>query len=100
MDEVKVREWLDKLAEAKKVINENEFLNPERNYDEANICNVEYIQLCSGGHVRRIASQLGIEIMTEPLSGNCNIEQSFFYKGIKFLALERLVSEDAGTDRE
>ena len=100
MDELKVREWLDKLAEAKKVINENEFLDPERKYDEANICNSEYIQFCSGGHIKRIASLLGLEIMTEPLSDNCTIDQSFVYKGIKFLALERLVIEDAGTDRE
>ena len=98
MDELKVREWLDTIAEAKNVINENVFLNPEKKYDDANICNDEYMQLAGGGHLPKIASLLGLELIVEPLSDKQTLEYSFVYKGIKFLSLERLVSEDAGTD--
>lgn len=98
MDEAKVREWLDKIAAAQTVINENEFLDPDRKYEEAVICNNRYIQIMSGGHIDKLASVLGLEIITEPSLEKNTEERSFIYKGIKFLSLERLVTEDAGTD--
>ncbi len=98
MEEVKVREWLDKLVEAHKVIDEIKFLNPEKGYDEATVCTEEYIQIISGGHIYKIASLLGLEIITKPYPNKCYIERSFVYKGIIFLSVESLVGEDAGTD--
>ena len=98
MDEVKMREWLDKIAEAQTVLNENVFLNPDKRYKGAVICNQGYVQIGSGGYVEKIASILGLKIITEPSSDKYKEERSFIYKGIKFLSLESLVKEDARTD--
>mgnify|MGYP003302630730 CR=1 FL=1 len=98
MEYERMKEWLDKIAAAQTVINENEFLDPDRKYEEAVICNNRHIQIMSGGHIDKLASVLGLEIITEPSLEKNTEERSFIYKGIKFLALERLVKKDVGTD--
>ena len=99
MDELKVREWMDKIAEAKKVINENVFADQDSRYDGPVICNNEHVQILAGGWLKKIALLLGLETVTEPFDDN-TITCSFTYKGIKFLSLESLVRENAGTDRK
>lgn len=90
MDKEKVMEWMDKIVEAKAVIDENVFMAKDIKYDGPTICNCEYIQLMSGGWLKKIAEVLDLEIVTKTHDDGYK-ECSFIYKGIVFLSLEKQV---------
>jgi len=97
MDKKEIKEWLDKLVKAKKVINENQFFDKDYLYSKPNICNSEHIQMASGGWIAQIANILGLKCDAEPFEcdGDTATTCSFIYKGITFFALEGLVENDA-----
>ena len=90
MKREEVKEWLDKLVEAKKIMNENVFFDKEELYKKPNICNSEEIQMASGGWIERIAKLLGLECSTEPIVCETftSTQYSFVYGGITFISLE------------
>lgn len=99
MDKEKVKQWLDTIADACKVLIDNSYSDKENNLLlYSTVCIREMHCFVTPEELRDMADAVDSAILEAPFCKEYKYKYFFMYKGIEFMCISQERLTDAGTD--